>query len=72
MVDCSELYPEDPIRVLNVYLDNGCVVTFDDETETIWSEYCETCATTEIEVTEQGYWSEFIPEDEVINGYYFR
>jgi len=67
IVDCSEFYPEDP-RVLNIYLDNGCVVTFNDETETIWSEYCETCTTTEIEVTEQGYWSEFIPEDEVING----
>ena len=67
IVDCREFYPEDP-RVLNIYLENGCVVTFNDETETIWSEYCETCTTTEIEVTEQGYWSEFIPEDEVING----
>ena len=65
IVDCSEFYPEDP-RVLNIYLDNGCVVTFNDETETIWSEYCETCTITEIEVTAQGYWSEFIPEDEVI------
>lgn len=65
IVDCSEFYPEDP-RVLNIYLDNGCIVTFNDETETIWSEYCETCTITEIEVTEQGYWSEFIPEDEVI------
>ena len=65
IVDCSELYPEDP-RMLNIYLDNGCVITFDDETETVWSEYCETCTTTEIEVTEQGYWIEYLPEDEVI------
>ena len=65
IVDCSELYPEDP-RMLNVYLDNGCVITFNDETETVWSEYCETCTTTEVEITEQGYWTPFIPEDEVI------
>ena len=65
IADCSELYPEDP-RMLNIYLDNGCVITFDDETETVWSEYCETCTTTEIEVTEQGYWIEYLPEDEVI------
>ena len=65
LVDCSKLYPEDPI-MLNVYLNNGCFITFDHETETIWSEYCQTCVITEIEVTEQGYWSEFIPEDEII------
>jgi hypothetical protein len=65
IVDCSELYPEDP-RMLNIYLDNGCVITFDDETETIWSEYCQTCTTTEIDVTEEGYWTPLIPEDEVI------
>ena len=65
IVDCSELYPEDP-RMLNVYLDNGCVITFNDETETVWSEYCETCTTTEVEITEQGYWIEYLPEDEVI------
>jgi hypothetical protein len=52
--------------MLNIYLDNGCVITFDDETETVWSEYCQTCTTIEIEVTEQGYWTPFIPEDEVI------
>jgi hypothetical protein len=65
IVDCSELYPEDP-RMLNIYLDNGCVITFDDETETVWSEYCQTCTTTEIDVTEEGYWTPLIPEDEVI------
>ncbi|MAJ50408.1 MAG: hypothetical protein CMB82_02185 [Flammeovirgaceae bacterium] len=65
LVDCSELYPEDPI-MLNIYLDNGCIITFDDETETIWSEYCQNCLATEIEVTEQGYWSEFVSEDDII------
>jgi hypothetical protein len=64
-VDCSEIHPEDPV-MLNIYLDNGCIITFDDETETIWSEYCQNCTVTDIPVTEQGYWTPFIPEDEVI------
>ncbi len=65
LVDCSQIFPGEPI-MLTIYLENNCYITFDHENEIIWSEYCEYCTYTEYDVDEEGYWTAYIPEDQLV------
>ena len=71
LVDCSPLFPDDPI-MLTIYLENDCYITFDHENEMIWSEYCEYCTYTEYDVDQVGYWTDYIPENKLLQRYFFR